>query len=76
MGVGFFRKVKNFFGKVWNGVKKVVGAVAGPVIGIAKSVLPALSVLPGKIGAIGKIGTIALPAIEGITNKMRPILNS
>ena len=61
MAPGFWSKIKNFFGKVWDGAKKVVKKVAP----IAKTALPFLApLIPG--------GAVIAPAIStglGIAEK-------
>lgn len=69
--------IKDFFGKVWNGVKhagrwvgdklkqgvSLVGRIAQPILG-------GISMLPGKIGMIGKIGSGVIGGINGIIDQL------
>lgn len=73
----FFKKlwggIKKVGGKIWNGVKKgaqFVGKIAKPIINIAKPVLGGLSMLPGKIGLIGKVGSAAAGVAKELVDRI------
>lgn len=66
--------IKNFFKKVWGGIKKAGRFVRDkvfPVVGrIAKPILNVIGALPGKIGMIGKIGSGVASVLHETTNKI------
>ena len=79
MAAGFWNKVKGFFGKVGNGIKKgfqwikdkaipAVGKVIKGVAPVAQTVAGALSAVPGQVGAISKIAAPAIGAVNGLFN--------
>lgn len=76
--------IKNFFKKVWGGVKKIggkvwsgikkgaqfVGRLAKPIISIAKPVLGTIAALPGKVGLIGKVGSAAASVAKDLVDRI------
>ena len=78
MGIkDFFKKVwsgvKNVGGKIWNGLKKgigFVGKIAKPIINIAKPILNGMSMIPGKLGIIGTVGSVASEAAKGLIDQI------
>lgn len=76
--------IKNFFKKVWGGIKKVggkvwsgikkgaqfVGRLAKPIISIAKPVLGTIAALPGKVGLIGKVGAAAASVAKDLVDRI------
>lgn len=69
--MAFWSKVKGFFGRVWNGVKKgwskvkdVVKKVVTPVYNTLK---PAINLIPGASAVTGVIDKV-LPVVNGLPN--------
>ena len=66
--------IKNFLGKIGRGIKKTgrwIKDKALPAVGrIAKPILNAISILPGKIGTIGRLGGAITDVLHDVTNKI------
>lgn len=69
--MGIWNKVKGFFGRVWNGIKKGASAVGKFLSGtgskIYNALKPAINLIPGA-SAVTSVIDKALPTVTSVAN--------
>jgi hypothetical protein len=69
MGIGFWKKIGNFFKGVWNGIKKGVKWIGSKLMPVAKIAAPVVAGAvggPGAALAAGKVVNTAGNIISGL----------